>query len=156
MIPFPDSQFLIDGFGKPFRLDRNKNGGGIMLFIRSDIPAKVISIDKKFLFESFYVELNFRKKKWLLNCSYNPNNNSIESHLNCLSRSINSFSSKYENIILLGDFNSCMDDSPMICFCETYQLRNLVKYPTCLKNPENASCLDLLLINNHYVFKLPL
>ena len=42
-----------------------------------------------------------------------------------------------------------MDDSPMIGFCETYQLRNLVKYPTCLKNPENVSCLDLLLTNNH-------
>ena len=44
---FPDSQFLIEGFGKPFRLDRNRNGGGIMLFIWSDIPAKVIK--KKFL-----------------------------------------------------------------------------------------------------------
>ena len=39
---FPDSQVLRQGFGKPFRLDRNRNGGGIMLFIRSDIPAKVI------------------------------------------------------------------------------------------------------------------
>ena len=56
---FPDSQFLIEGFGKPFRLDRNRNGGGIMLFIWSDIPAKVIK-------KSFYVELNFRKKKCLL------------------------------------------------------------------------------------------
>ena len=84
---FPDSQFLIEGFSKLFRLDRNRNGGGIMLLIRSDIPAKVISTDKN-PFESFYVELNFRKKKWLLNCSYNPNNNNIESHLNCLSRGI--------------------------------------------------------------------
>ena len=112
---FPDSQFLIEGFGKPFRLDRNRNGGGIMWFIRSDIPAKVISTDKN-PFESFYVELNFRKKKWLLSCSYNPNNENIESHLNGLTRSIASLSLKYENIILLGDFNSCMDDSPMIGF----------------------------------------
>ena len=59
---FPDSQFLIKGFCKPFRLDRNANGGGIMLFNRSDVPAKVISTDKS-PFESFYVELNFRKKK---------------------------------------------------------------------------------------------
>ena len=132
----PDSQVLIEGFGKPFRLDRNRNGGGVMLFIRSDIPVKVISTDKS-PFESFYVELNFRKKKWLLNCSYNPNNNNVESHLNCFSRSIDSLSSKHENIILLGDFNSCMDNSPMIDFCETYKLRNLVKHPTCFKNPEN-------------------
>ena len=54
---FPDSQFLIAGFSKPFLLDRNRNGGGIMLFIRSDIPAKVSFTDKN-PFESFYVELN--------------------------------------------------------------------------------------------------
>ena len=33
-----------------------------MFFIRSDIPAKVISTDKN-PFESFYVVLNCRKKK---------------------------------------------------------------------------------------------
>ena len=49
---FTEGQFLIEGFGKPFRLDRNKNGGGIMLFVRSNIPAKVISTDEN-LFESF-------------------------------------------------------------------------------------------------------
>ena len=58
---FPDNQFLIEGFGKPFRLDQNRNSGGIMLFIRSDIP-EVISANKN-PFESFYAELNFRKKK---------------------------------------------------------------------------------------------
>ena len=99
---------MIEGFGKPFCLDRNRNGGGIMLFIRSDIPAKVISTDKN-PFKSFYFELNVRKHNF----------------------------TTFENRILLGDFNSCMDDSPMIGFCETYKLRNLVKHPTCLKNPEN-------------------
>ena len=111
-----------------------------------------ISTDKN-PFESIYVELNFRKKKWLLNCSYNPNNNHIESRLNCLSRSIDSLSSKYENLILLDDFNSYMDDSPMIGFCETYNLRNLVKHPTCFKNPENPSCIDLLLTNKPLSFQ---
>ena len=98
-----------------------------MFFIRSDIPTKIISTDKN-PFESFYVELNFRKKTWTLSCSYNPNKENIEPHLNGISRSINSLSLKYENIILLGDFNSCMDDFTMIGFCETYKLRNLVKH----------------------------
>ena len=135
-----------------FRLDRNRNGGGIMLFIRNDIPAKVISTDR-IPVESFYAELNFIKKKWLLNCSYNPSNNNIESHLNCLSRNIDSLSSKYENIILLGDFNLCMDDSPMIDFCETYKSRDLIKHPTYFKNPEKPSCIDLLLTNKPLRFQ---
>ena len=50
-------------------------------------------------------------------------------------------------MILLGDFNSCMDDSPVIVFCETNKLRNLVKHPTCFKNPQNPLCIDLLLTN---------
>ena len=75
---FPDGQSFLDGFGTPFRLDWNRNGRGIMLFIRNDIPANVVStVDRPI--ESFYVELNFRKKKWL--CSYNPKHSSIESHI---------------------------------------------------------------------------
>ena len=43
---FPENQFLIQGFGKPFRLDQNRNDGGIVLFIWSDIPARVIATEK--------------------------------------------------------------------------------------------------------------
>ena len=32
------AQLLIDGFGKPFRLDRNAHGGGLLICMRSDIP----------------------------------------------------------------------------------------------------------------------
>ena len=40
---FPVSQFEIDGFSTPFRLDRNKNGGGILLYIRSYIVASKLN-----------------------------------------------------------------------------------------------------------------
>ena len=113
--PFPHGQFFLDGFGTPFRQDQNGNGGGIMLFIRNDIPAKVGSTDGRPI-ERFYAELNIRNKKWLLNCSYNPKHSSIESHLDSLSKSINSLPSKYDNFILLGGVNSCMKDSPMKTF----------------------------------------
>ena len=83
----PNSQFSLDGFGTTFRLGQYRNGGGIMLFIRNDIPAKVVSTDDSPI-ESFFVELIFERKKWLLNCSYNPKYSSIESHLDSLSKSI--------------------------------------------------------------------
>ena len=37
---FPDSQFLMDGYRKPYRLDRNRHGGGVMVYIREDIPSR--------------------------------------------------------------------------------------------------------------------
>ena len=74
------SQFLVDGYTPPFRLDRDNNGGGIMLFVREDIPCKLLPVENHPM-EGFYVETNLRKTKWLLCCSYNPNRCKIDSHL---------------------------------------------------------------------------
>ena len=35
---FPKGQFLIKGFGDPFRIDRNVNGGRILFYFREDLP----------------------------------------------------------------------------------------------------------------------
>ena len=63
--------FFDDGFSKPSRLDRSKNGRGIMIVIRNTIS---ITILEKYIFpidvESIFVELNFRKCKWLLCGTY--------------------------------------------------------------------------------------
>ena len=40
---FPDSQFIVDGFRQPYRVDRNKHGKGIMIFVTEDIPSKLVS-----------------------------------------------------------------------------------------------------------------
>ena len=39
-------QFVIEGFSKTLRIDRNKNGGDILLFVRKDIPPRLVSIEK--------------------------------------------------------------------------------------------------------------
>ena len=36
---FPDEQFRIKGYKKPYRRDRNCNGGGVMIYVREDIPS---------------------------------------------------------------------------------------------------------------------
>ena len=60
---FPVGQFLIYGFPEPYRLDRNSNGGGILLYIREGIPSKLI--DTKMTVEGFFVEVNLREKSGL-------------------------------------------------------------------------------------------
>ena len=35
---FPMGQFAIEEFSTPYRLDRNKNGGGLLVYVRSNIP----------------------------------------------------------------------------------------------------------------------
>ena len=36
-------QFMVDGFVPPYRLDRNKKGGGIILYIREEVPSKALT-----------------------------------------------------------------------------------------------------------------
>ena len=81
---FPQAQFRIEGYAPPFRYDRNCHGSGILLFIRDDIPKKIISITPLKDFEGIFVGLNFRRKKNLLCCSYNPHKNLISNYLNIL------------------------------------------------------------------------
>ena len=77
----------------------------------------------------------------------------ISNHLSTISKSIDKFVSYYDNIIIFGDFNSEISEDKMREFCELYNLRNLVKDPTCYKNPQNPSCIDLIITNRPNSFQ---
>ena len=71
----------------PIRFDSNGTGGGIILYIRDDIPARLLKTSLTNNFEGFFVELNLRKKKILMCCSYSPAKSNIFSHLSMVGRS---------------------------------------------------------------------
>ena len=97
---FPIGQFLLNGYSTPFRLDRNAHGGGILLYVREDIPSKLLLVEEN-LIEGFFVEINLRnKKKWLLSCSYNPKKTSLSNHIAELSKSLDLFTIKYERLLI--------------------------------------------------------
>ena len=100
---FPNGNSLIDGFSTPYRLDRNSNGGGLMLFAREDISSNLVETEAK-LIRGFYIELNLRNDKWLLNCSYCLHKDNIGNHLKALSDFLDSHYSTYGKVLILGDF----------------------------------------------------
>ena len=61
---FPLAQFCVEGYSTAYRLDRTCKGGGLLLYVRDDIPSKQIKL--KFIeneaFERFFAEINLRKK----------------------------------------------------------------------------------------------
>ena len=67
---FPSSQISRDEFAKPFPRDRNKNRGGVMTFVRDDIPSKEIEVSSDI--ECLFIELNIGKVKWLVAGCYHP------------------------------------------------------------------------------------
>ena len=58
---FPTGNFLIYGFSPPYRLARDSKSGGIMWYIREDIPSNLLTIDKEPI-KSRHVELNLPMK----------------------------------------------------------------------------------------------
>ena len=49
--------------------------------------------------------------------------------------------------MVIGGQNSEVNLECMTLFCKTYELSNLIKVPTCYKNPAKPSSIDLLLTN---------
>ena len=142
---FPARQFYIEGYTPPYRLDRNCNGDGITIYVREDIPSKLIELNDSI--ECIILELNFGKKKWLLCGSYNPHKNLISQHLTVLSKSLDMLLMKYDNVFLMGDFNVDKNQDSLVDFCQLYNLKHLIKVPTCYKNLDNPSAIDLMLTN---------
>ena len=58
---------MVYGYSEPYRFDKNRNGGGVVIYIRENIPNKPPAHHKlPHDNEGIFVELNLRKKKWLL------------------------------------------------------------------------------------------
>ena len=93
-------------FHIPFREDRSDKGGGLICFIRDHIPCRRINVDFTPKIEAIVIEINLKKRKWLLIGLYNPHKNMIINHLDTIGKQLNILCEKYENFILMGDFNS--------------------------------------------------
>ena len=150
---FPVNQFLIDGFSPPYRLDRHANGAGIILYVREDIPSKLLPNNQDSEIENIFVKINLRSKKWLICGTYNPKTSHIKNYLQLLSERFNQYFSKYDNIIALGDFNAEMSNTHLQEFCATFSLTNLIKESTCFKNLEKPTGIDHILTNHPKSFQ---
>ena len=149
---FKIGKFLLDGFNGSIRLDRNRNGGGILLLTREDIPTKVLPFETSPI-EGLFIEISLYKKEWLLLCSHNPDSNTIKNHLSALSVSLEIYSSQYEHFIVLEDFNVEVENGNIDEFCKNYNFKKLIRVPTCYKNPNNLSGIDLTLTHSQRSFQ---
>ena len=77
----------------------------------------------------------------------------IADHLTILRKILEHYQPMYDNIILMGDFNSECTEHDMADFCCTYNLTSLIKEKTCFKSLVNPSCIDLILTNRLQSFQ---
>ena len=154
---YPDNQFHIEGFQIPFRVDRNKFGGGIMVYVRKDIPSHKLSKHnfKKYV-EGIFIEINLRKSKLLLLATYHSTHEKYgmkdRDYLEEIGMALDVYS-QYDKYLLAGDFNIEEQETILSDFLFEYNAKNLVKEKTCFKNLDNPSCVDLFITNSFRSFK---
>ena len=154
---YPDNQFHIEGFQIPFRVDRNKFGGGIMVYVRKDIPSHKLSKHnfKKYV-EGIFIEINLRKSKLLLLATYHSTHEKYgmkdRDYLEEIGMALDVYS-HYDKYLLAGDFNIEEQETILSDFLFEYNAKNLVKEKTCFKNLDNPSCVDLFITNSFRSFK---
>ena len=122
-MPFPVSQFIIQGLVSPFRLHRTNTGGWILVYGWDDILSKILNISYvSYDAECSAIEINLRKTKWLLIWSYSLIQNNISNHLIIFSKVNDRNSSHYDKYLCLGDFNSETSERALKNLCDLYKL----------------------------------
>ena len=95
-------------FATPFRLDRNANSGGILVYVRSDIPLHQVN---SFKFSEGIVcicfTINSRKNEMgAVQCLSTVTTQSQDYLFEILGCAVDHYSDNYEKFILIGDFDS--------------------------------------------------
>ena len=108
-------------------MDSNKNGGGVLIYIKEYILRKQL-YKHNFTTDigGMFIEINLRKTKWLLFCTYHPPSDSDKEYFEQIELVLDAYSD-HENFLLVGDFNA--EDS-MPCFINVLyhcDATNLVK-----------------------------
>ena len=130
---FPDDQFSIPGY-QIVRKDRDRNGGGLLLYINENIPFKIIQNSSlPPTLEDLLIEINLGRCKFLLIGLYKPPSVPEKEFLLHLNKAHNFLSTKYENITLIGNFNMQPGNKNLKDFCDLSQLEHLILKPTFIK-----------------------
>ena len=154
---FPEEQFIIEGYTKPYMFDKNISGGGVLIYVRMDIPSKQL---KKHKFsknvEALFLEINLRKCWFLLAGIYHSKHpiygtNDVD-FFEQIGFALDVYSN-YDTFLLVGDFNVQMGESAMGDFLHEFGAKSLIKDFTCFKSTSNPSCIDLFLTNSSNSFQ---
>ena len=131
---FPTTQFVIQGFYNPLRLDINRRSGGLLVYVKGSIPARVLtSFSTPADTQIIVFEINLRKEKWLFVAIYKPPSLNSQYFLDTLSDLLDFYSNHYDNKVILGDFNLKPTDPLIMTFLNEHNLINLIKIILTLK-----------------------
>ena len=137
---FPNMQFKINGH-KLFRRDRNRFGGGLMLYLNEKIPCKFLN-NHPIVPNAEIICIKFHqlKRKWLLlGCYTPPTQNDLE-FIASITKIADFYLQKIEKFFIIGDLNMTTENTHLNELLQIYELTALIKEPTCYQS-QNPNCI---------------
>ena len=149
---FPLDQFSISNF-ICHRKDRTSHGGGLIFYVRSDIP-QYRRCDIENIVDSLMTGLEIvvletilnSKEKWLYVLGYKPPSVKSNDMLNAFNILCDKLLNESQNIVILGDYNyDFLKQNDLSNACVSFDLHNIIKGPTCSMT-QRRTLLDLCLV----------
>ena len=157
---YADALFRCTGF-KCYRKDRSSSSGGMLVYIREDIPhnrlEKCEINDQSCHFENVLFQFQTKNSKFKLACVYKNPRVPSGKFLQLSSQFLDAMTLDGDEIVMLGDFNIDMltaNNEVSNELCDIYGLENIIVSPTCFKS-EKGTLLDPVLVSNKYKFCKP-
>ena len=150
---FPEGQFHVKNCIH-YRKDRSSNGGGLMMYFRSDIPQrrrhnleKIIDGRESGL-EILIIETTMNaKERWIYVMGYKPPNVTSSVFIDAFSLLCDLILKESNNVIVLGDYNcNFMSENALKDLCTSFDIHNIVNVPTCHKNSV-GTLIDICLVS---------
>ena len=146
---FPNSQFKVQNY-ELHRSDFTANSGGLLVHIRDDLPHRRLNPMEinSGGFESICLEITIGSSITVITSLYKHPYVKNDYFKKCFTKLIDDLLAKYDDLAFIFDGNLCPTKSSTIQdLCDMYDLKNLIKEPTCHKGPV-STLLDVLLVTN--------
>ena len=136
-----------------YRQDRPHavRGGGLVCYVRSCLPhtpRKDLAYNQDGM-ESMVFEVIMKKQKWFFIILYRPPDVSIIYLRSAIDYICIRCQVESQTMFLIGDINVdfSKENNPLKCVLDDYGLQNVIKGPTCFKNHERPTLIDVILTN---------
>ena len=103
------------------------------MYVNRYIAARCVEYNSVSNIESICLEINIKKRQWLVIGVYKHSSYSEVAFIKSLFSCLTNATKEFENIVLLGDFSITPENTKMEQLLNTFSLESLITSPTCFK-----------------------
>ena len=153
---FPNAQFTITNYCL-HRQDRNIHGGGLLCYVHQMLPHRNrqdIAVNSNGI-ESIVIHVKVNKHNLFFIGVYKPPNINNAHLKNAIEDMMNKCYLESEHVYIIGDMNINFMKSQNVLTdtLTSYDLKQVIKNPTCFKSIQNPTLIDIILTSKPKLMK---